>query len=351
MFRFIVTAFFTCLCAQGANYLVWHPKARTFDLQVRDLPLDKFLGIVKAETGWEVKVEPGLTQLVGGKFRDKPAATAIRLLLGRTRFALVPRTEGGTRLTVYSGSVRAATQDVDLVAQEVDALDDKAASDKGLITLPVKIHYLKSRYVSINADPLATNLRPLFAGTNEIWEKANLRFIAGGPERMTSVDASSEKEFADLFRPSVPKAYIRQNQSRILHKMLPDFPDRGKAFHVVLIYTMPDAFGAVYMPAKGVILLPQVKFAGLIDSKGVWKDGSPVFFAQSNILAHEMGHALSLPHVSTQGNLMIDGRLREGSGVGPGGSLTVEQIQAARKQALTKGPRVPGVNPKPSGVE
>ena len=47
------------------------------------------------------------------------------------------------------------------------------------------------------------------------------------------------------------------------------------------MYTMPDAFGAVYMPKKGVVLMPQVKFAGLIDKGGVWKDGSPVFFAQS----------------------------------------------------------------------
>ena len=98
--------------------------------------------------------------------------------------------------------------------------------------------------------------------------------------------------------------------------MIPDFPDRGKVFRIIVLYTMPDAFGAVYMPKKGVVLMPQVKFAGLIDKGGVWKDGSPVFFAQSNILAHELGHALGLPHVATQGNLMIDGRLREGMGWG-----------------------------------
>ena len=94
--------------------------------------------------------------------------------------------------------------------------------------------------------------------------------------------------------------------------------------------------------------MPQVKFAKLIDPKGVWKDGSPVFYAQSNILAHEMGHALSLNHVATQGNLMIDGRLREGFGIGPGVGLSVGQIEKARKQAKTKGPYVPGFNPKPS---
>ena len=340
-----LSVLFIGFCAEGADYLIWHPKARTFDFRIRDLPLDRFLGIVKAETGWEVKVEPGLTQLVGGKFRDKPAADAIRLMLGRTRFALLPRVEGGTRLTVYSGSVRDATEEVKAVAQEIDVVGDATTNENALITLPVKIHYLKSRYVAINADPKATNLRPLLAGTNEIWKTANLRFAAGRPERMQVADMTAEGEFANLFKPDVPKAYVRQNQSRILHKMLPDLPDRGKAFHIVLIYTMPDAFGAVYLPAKGLVLMPQIKFAGLIDPKGVWKDGSPVFFAQSNILAHEMGHSLSLPHVATQGNLMIDGRLREGAGVGPGVGLDLDQIKAARRQALTKGPHVPGVNP------
>ena len=345
MSRMVLFVFFVGFCAEGADYLIWHPKARTFDFRVRDLPLEKFLGIVKAETGWEVKVEPGLTQLVGGKFRDKPASDAIRLMLGRTRFALLPRVEGGTRLTVYSDSVRDATENVTAVVQEIDLVEGAATDENALLTLPVKIHHLKSRYVAINADPKVTDLRPLFAGTNEIWKAANLRFIVGRPERMQVADLAAEGEFAKLFKPEVPKAYVRQHQSRILHKMLPDLPDRGKAFHIVLIYTMPDAYGAVYIPAKGVVLMPQVKFAGLIDSNGVWKDGSPVFFAQSNILAHELGHALSLPHVAIQGNLMIDGRLREGTGVGPGVNLTALQIEASRRQALTNGPRVPGINP------
>ena len=183
-----LSVLFIGFCAEGADYLIWHPKARTFDFRIRDLPLEKFLGIVKAETGWEVKVEPGLTQLVGGKFRDKPAADAIRLMLGRTRFALLPRVEGGTRLTVYSGSVRDATEDVKAVAQKIDVVDDTATNENALITLPVKIHYLKSRYVAINADPKATNLRPLLAGTNEIWQTANLRFAAGRPEIMQVAD-------------------------------------------------------------------------------------------------------------------------------------------------------------------
>ncbi len=351
MLRLFTIALLVCLYAEGADSLVWHPKARTFDLNFRERPLNEFLGYIKSETGWEVKVEPGLSQLVDGKFRGKPAADAIRLMLGGTQFKLVPRIQGGTRLTVYSGNIKAATQEVQSVVQDAAAFEETLIEGELQITLPVKIHYFKSKYASINADPNATDLRPLFAGMNEIWEVANLRFLLNQPELIRADDASAEREYANLFKPGVPKAYVRQHQSRILHKVLPDMPDRGKAFHIVLIYTMPDAFGAVYLPAKGVILMPQVKFAKLIDPNGVWKDGSPVFYAQSNILAHEMGHALSLNHVVTQGNLMIDGRFREGLGIGPGVDLSLEQVEKARNQAKTKGPYVPGVNPKPDAGE
>ena len=335
--------------AGAANSVVWHPKARTFDMNVRSMGLEQLLGVIKAETGWEVLVEPGLKGRVGVKFREKTAADAMRLLLGDKRFSLVPRTKGGTRLLVYESNRRGATQEVAdamLAYEETEPLVP-GGDDGRLLTLKVKVHHLKSSYASINADSKLTNIRPLLAGVNEMWQSTNIRFVPDRPLPMRAADRDAEKAFAGLFKPGVSATAVAQLQSRILHKMLPDLPDRGKVFHIVVIYTMPRTYGAVYLPAKGMVLMPQVKFAALVDANGVWKDGSPVFFAQSNILAHEMGHSLSLPHVATQGNLMIDGKLRKGGGVGPGDRLTAQQIIAARRQAFTGGPYVPGLNPKP----
>ena len=42
---------------RASDSLVWYPKARTFDLNIMSMPLEKFLGMVRAETGWEVMVE------------------------------------------------------------------------------------------------------------------------------------------------------------------------------------------------------------------------------------------------------------------------------------------------------
>ena len=76
-----------------------------------------FWGWSKPRLAGEVKVEPGLQQIVSGKFGNKPAADAIRLMLGRVRFAFLPRLEGGTRLLVYAGNTRSATQSVAAVEQ------------------------------------------------------------------------------------------------------------------------------------------------------------------------------------------------------------------------------------------
>ena len=352
MIRFpaILLLIVTALPLRAADHIVWYPKARTFDLEVRNMPVEKFLGMVRAETGWEVMIEPGLNRVVGGKFRNKPAADTMRLLLGRTRFALLPRLDGGTRLKVFSGSIRSATRQVGEVLLEAfqESLNDIPDVDDGrLVTLQVKVHYLKSQFPAINADRKLTNLRPLLSGSNEIWRQAGIRFSMRAPEPMRLVDRDAEKTYADLFKPELTADVVRQFLPKAIYRMLPNLPDRGKVLHMVVVHTMPQGYGAVYLPGKGVVFMPQVKYAKLISKDGVWKNGSDHFFMQSNILAHELGHALSLRHVVTQGNLMIDGTLREGSGVGPGLSLTKQQIAQARKQAFTGGPFVPGINPKP----
>ncbi len=336
---------------RAADSLVWYPKARTFDLNIMSMPLEKFLGMVRAETGWEVMVEPGLTRKVSGKFRDRRASSVLRLMLGQTRFSLQTRTKGGTRLKVYAGNARRATQAVAAVKVEAFAepVKELPAEDDGrLLNLEVKVHYMRSKFPALKGDPKMTDLRPLIAGVNEIWRKAGVRFTVTGGKSIQAASLDAEKTYADLFKPGVTDAVVRQLFGKTIYKLLPDFPDRGRVIHIVVVHTMPLGYGALYMPSKGVVLMPQIKYAELVMDDGVWKNGSKVFFAQSNVLAHEFGHALSLKHVAEQGNLMIDGTLRQGTGVGPGEELTAEQIAAARKQAFTGGPYVPGINPKPT---
>ena len=96
-FQFIFLVL-TSFAVQGADHFLWYPKARTVDVEIRGMRVEQFLGLVRAETGWDVMMEPGLDRVVSGRFRNKPASDALRLLLGRTRFALVPAKDGTARL-------------------------------------------------------------------------------------------------------------------------------------------------------------------------------------------------------------------------------------------------------------
>lgn len=82
----------TALNLRAADHIVWYPKARTFDLEVRNMPVEKFLGLVRAETGWEVMIEPGLKRVIGGEIQeqassgcDEPAAGSDALCPVATR--------------------------------------------------------------------------------------------------------------------------------------------------------------------------------------------------------------------------------------------------------------------------
>ena len=92
---------------------------------------------------------------------------------------------------VYSGNLKSATRRVGEVLLEPfgESLNDIPNVDDGrLVTLQVKVHYLKSQFPAINADHKLTNLRPLLSGSNEIWRQAGIRFSMDVPKSMPGID-------------------------------------------------------------------------------------------------------------------------------------------------------------------
>ena len=98
--------------AAGSASLKWDRENRLFDADIRDLPLERVLALIAGETGWEVYMEPGVSQTVNTGFTRQKTGDALRLLLGRTSFALVSRTNGASRLLVYRSSPGDATRPV-----------------------------------------------------------------------------------------------------------------------------------------------------------------------------------------------------------------------------------------------
>jgi len=98
------------------NVLVWNKTRDRVDADVRNWKLFSLLERIAAETGWKVYVEPDSDHTASVKFRDLPSAEALRLLLGDLNFALVPQTNGHSRLYVFSTAMRNATRLVQPVA-------------------------------------------------------------------------------------------------------------------------------------------------------------------------------------------------------------------------------------------
>lgn len=94
----------------AGDSLVWSRQKSRVDADIDAWPLPRVLQVITTSTGWQVYVEPGTQHAVTAHFTDLPPADALRRLLGDLNFALLPQTDGSSKLFVYRHSVDAATE-------------------------------------------------------------------------------------------------------------------------------------------------------------------------------------------------------------------------------------------------
>ena len=109
---FLLAALGLSAGAADTNMLVWHKAADRVDADIRGEPLWPLLEDIARQTGWHIFVEPGATRTASAKFSDLPSGDALRMLLGKLNFALVPETNGPSRLYVFTTRMENATQAV-----------------------------------------------------------------------------------------------------------------------------------------------------------------------------------------------------------------------------------------------
>jgi hypothetical protein len=90
--------------------LVWRANRSQVDAEINSWPLSKVLESISSATGWQIYVEPDTDYTVTSRFRKLKPSDALRRLLGELNFALLPQSNGPTRLFVYRNSVHDATQ-------------------------------------------------------------------------------------------------------------------------------------------------------------------------------------------------------------------------------------------------
>ena len=190
----------------------------------------------------------------------------------------------------------------------------QSSLDSKTITLQVRVFLAKSEITEkLNCTMSEKALSECFTIVNENWAPANIHW-----------SIESVREFS--IQPDAARRYqtsLEANPRRANMKILVDsFPNDQRlkdGFNVLIIESMGNSAGGVFRPRP----YGDVFYA----------HQSPRGYAVPAILAHELGHALGLPHTvfEKNNNLMM--------GAGPGRKptrvkpLTASQIKLARAQA------------------
>jgi hypothetical protein len=128
----VLAAVAAAASSHSAQELVWR-KDKTVDASVPGWPLEKVLGRLAAVSGWKIYVEPGLDKPVSVQFRNVSRSEALKLLLGRYNYALVPESKGGAKLYIYETSVGKATA---LVSPEARKRPKNWIANEIIVALP-----------------------------------------------------------------------------------------------------------------------------------------------------------------------------------------------------------------------
>lgn len=205
-----------------------------------------------------------------------------------------------------------------LLAFAAAACGDDTGSVTGVddganLTPDVRVHLLESdQFAALDATLTDSDVAGMFEGVNEIWSQAGITWRVESVVREPSMDGTA---FMAAMRGEVPIT------AGVLASVLPNgnmLPDKWNVF---VIRDFGNFAGGVYLDFRGAVIFAE---NGPIGPQDPTSDGR-------RILAHELGHSLSLLHVpcTSIGNLMSPGC--------PGQDRTrlePPQIVPARAQAL-----------------
>lgn len=107
--------FFSPDLRADSEHLIWHKDKDTVDADIKSSDVLQTLETVARATGWKVYLDPKAIHPVSVKFKGLATGDALHTLLGDLNFALVPQTNGPSRLYVFRTSREQATRLVAVV--------------------------------------------------------------------------------------------------------------------------------------------------------------------------------------------------------------------------------------------
>lgn len=217
--------------------------------------------------------------------------------------------------------------------QALDSVTGNAESEGGVERIPssnqvessipneivLKLRVFQLRFPSAanyNSSFSSDTIKQYIASTNEIYKQAGIRFVL---ESIQTLDAPSSVAFTAS---ETNQTFVQKIQKI----QFPAVKSGTVLFNVAFFYGFPISAKGLYVPNQ------KVAYVGEYFLKTGELQGAVV-------MAHELGHQLSLEHANASGQACADSNLLCTGGTGIGEYLTPEQIAAVRRQALI-GPMV-----------
>src|SRR5437762_406040 len=111
-------AMFLAFVASGfaADTLKWDAARDRVDANIESWTVPQLLQHVATATGWEIYVDPEITNRIPTKFTGKEQGEALRRLLGDYSYALAPATNSASKFFVFRNSREQATRAIQPLA-------------------------------------------------------------------------------------------------------------------------------------------------------------------------------------------------------------------------------------------
>jgi len=201
---------------------------------------------------------------------------------------------------------------VGMMAASCDSDAPTGSTEPEILVLDVRVHLLQDPDSPAATTTLtAEEVQELFRRVNEVWGQGRIEWRIESIVTEGARNGEAFQRMVDGLAPPDP---------RVFAEVIPRENLTQDIWHVFFIRELGIPVGGIYFPSLPAVLQPETDPFGARGLEG----------ALVRIVAHELGHGVSLPHVpcSPEGNLMAPGCIQ-----GDRTRLGEAQVEEARAQA------------------